>query len=344
MNVHQLSQVDHDASRSWDEFVLSHDDATFFHLSGWQEVIRKSFQHQCFFLFAEAEGKIVGILPLAYVKSIIFGKSLVSLPFAVYGGVVAADQSVAEALEKETLRIAERLKADRIEFRNTNRRHENWLFQDLYFTFQKRISCNSEENLKNIPRKQRAMIRKGMANELYSSLNFDTEKFYRLFANNMHRHGTPVFGRKYLDVLLEVFHTKCDILSIYDSSDRLISGVLNFYFKDQVLPYYAGDLPEARLLAANDFKYWELMRRSAERNIKLFDFGRSKYGTGSFSFKKNWGFQSKPLYYEYYLRRGTSIPQNNPANKKYYLAIELWKRLPSALVMRAGPHIVRNLG
>ena len=344
MNVYRLSIADHETARCWDEFVLTHIDATFFHLSGWQKIIKKSFRHDCFFLFVEVDGKITGVLPLAYVKSLLFGKSLVSLPFAVYGGVVTADQASAEALENEALRIAEKLQVDRIEFRNTERRHESWPSQDLYVTFRKNISSDIEENMKNIPRKQRAMIRKGMANGLYSSLNNDAEKFYELYANNVQRHGTPVFARSYLDLLLEVFQTKCDILSVYDSSDRLISAVLNFYFRDQVLPYYAGDLPEARTLAANDFKYWELMRVSAERNIKLFDFGRSKRDSGSFSFKKNWGFHPIPLYYEYHLHRGTNIPQNNPANKKFYLAIELWKRLPSVVAMRVGPHIVRNLG
>ena len=44
--------------------------------------------------------------------------------------------------------------------------------------------------------------------------------------------------------------------------------------------------------------YWELMRRACERGLKVFDFGRSKRGTGSFDFKKNWGFEATPLVYE----------------------------------------------
>ena len=93
--------------------------------------------------------------------------------------------------------------------------------------------------------------------------------------------------------------------------------MLSFYFRDEVLPYYAGDDVAARDLAANDFKYWELMRRACERGLKVFDYGRSKQGTGSYAFKKNWGFEPQPLHYEYRLYRGDAIPQNNPLNPKY---------------------------
>ena len=114
--------------------------------------------------------------------------------------------------------------------------------------------------------------------------------------------------------------------------------------RDEVLPYYAGDDVSARDLAGNDFKYWELIRRSCERGLRIFDYGRSKQGTGSYAFKKNWGFEPKPLFYEYRLYRRDSIPQNNPANAKYRLFIEAWRRLPIGVANRLGPFIVRNLG
>jgi hypothetical protein len=104
-----------------------------------------------------------------------------------------------------------------------------------------------------------------------------------------------------------------------------------------VLPYYAGDEVGARELAANDFKYWELMRRSCERGLKVFDYGRSKQGTGFLSFKKNWGFEPQPLFYEYCLYGRDSIPQNNPSNAKYRLLIDAWRRLPIGLANWLGP-------
>ena len=134
------------------------------------------------------------------------------------------------------------------------------------------------------------------------------------------------------------------MLIIVDPQDRPVSGVMSFYFRDEVLPYYAGDTADARDLAANDFKYWELMRRACERGIRIFDYGRSKSGTGSFDFKRNWGFEPSPLAYEYELFARDDVPQNNPLNPKYRALIALWRHLPKPAANALGPHIVRNLG
>jgi FemAB-related protein (PEP-CTERM system-associated) len=123
-----------------------------------------------------------------------------------------------------------------------------------------------------------------------------------------------------------------------------VSGVLSFYFRDEVLPYYAGDTGAARDLAANDFKYWELMRRACARGTRVFDYGRSKQGTGSYAFKKNWGFEATPLHYEYRLFRGDEVPQQNPLNPRYRALIATWRKLPRPIVNAIGPLIVRNLG
>ena len=125
---------------------------------------------------------------------------------------------------------------------------------------------------------------------------------------------------------------------------RTVASVLSFYFRDEVLPYYGGGTLEARECAANDFMYWELMRRACERGLRVFDYGRSKLGSGSYDFKKNWGFAPQPLHYEYLLVRGKRVPDLNPMSPKYSLAVALWRRLPQPLVNAIGPHIVRNLG
>jgi FemAB-related protein (PEP-CTERM system-associated) len=134
------------------------------------------------------------------------------------------------------------------------------------------------------------------------------------------------------------------VLTVEDKAGKPLSSVVSFYFRDEVLPYYAGDDVAARDLAANDFKYWELMRRACERGCRVFDYGRSKRGTGSYSFKKNWGFEPQPLHYEYRLYRGDAIPQNNPMNPKYRAFIAMWRWLPIGVANLIGPHIVKSLG
>lgn len=344
LTVKRLSTQDIATAVLWDEFVMACREATFFHRAGWQKIVRDVFHHNTYFLYAIADGRIQGVLPLGHVKSWLFGNSLVGLPFAVYGGVAAVNARAAEALELEAQQIAKRLDVEHLEWRNVKPRHTDWPTQDLYVTFRKEIQPDESANMLAIPRKQRAMVRKGIKNSLVSEIDHDVDRFFALYADNVHRHGTPAMPKRYFQALLAEFGADCEVLTVVAPDGRPLSTVLSFYFRDEVLPYYAGDDESARDLAANDFKYWELMRRSCARGLKVFDYGRSKQGTGSYSFKKNWGFEPKPLHYEYCLYKRDGIPQNNPSNAKFKLLIETWRRMPIGLANWLGPFVVRNLG
>ena len=343
-SVRRLDPQDRPTAARWDAFVLACPQATFFHRSGWQAILRSSFGHDTHFLYAEVDGQIVGVLPLAHVQSWLFGNALAGLPFAVYGGVASTTPEAAQALEAHAQQLAQRLRVPHLELRNVQRRHTDWPLQDLYVTFRKAILQEEEANLLAIPRKQRAMVRKGQKNGLVSQIDSGVERFFALYADNVHRHGTPAMPKRYFQALRDEFGADCEVLMVADAQGRPLSGVMSFYFRDEVLPYYAGDDEAARDLAANDFKYWELLRRSCARGLKVFDFGRSKQGTGSYSFKKNWGFEPTPLHYEYCLYGRDSVPQNNPNNAKYKLLIAAWRRLPIGVANWLGPYLVRGLG
>ena len=335
-------------SPRWDDFVRRCPQATFFHLSAWRELMEQVFDHRTFYLYAERAGDIVGVLPLAEVRSRLFGHALVSLPFCVYGGIATAEDAGPEtlhALESKAETLARALGVQHLEYRNLQPRHEDWPRQaELYVTFRKEILPEVEANLLAIPRKQRAMVRKGIKNALVSEVDDTVDRFFALYADNVLRHGTPALPKRFFEQLKERFGEACEVLTVSSPEGKPLSSVVSFYFRDEVLPYYAGDDLAARELAANDFKYWELMRRACERGCKVFDYGRSKVGTGPYAFKKNWGFEPQPLSYEYRLYKRDSIPQNNPMNPKYRAFIALWKRLPIGVANRLGPHIVRNLG
>jgi FemAB-related protein (PEP-CTERM system-associated) len=332
-----------DATR-WNAFVDRCPDATFFHLIGWRTIIEEVFRHRTHYLIAERAGEIEGVLPLSEVRSRLFGHALVSLSFGVYGGPAALNADAEGALVAAAAGLADKLDVDFLELRDRKPVCPTWPQQDLYVTFRKALLPEAEANMLAIPRKQRAMVRKGIKNGLVSAIDPGVDRFFALYADNMHRHGTPPFGRDYFARLRDVFGPQCEVLIVCDPQGNPVSGVLSFYFRDEVLPYYAGDAVAARDLAANDFKYWELMRRACERGLATFDYGRSKQGTGSFDFKKNWGFEPTPLHYEYRLRKRATVPQNNPLNPKYRMMVALWRKLPLPLVNAIGPHLVRNLG
>lgn len=327
----------------WDAFVDACPDATFFHKAGWKTVIESAFGHQTHYLYAERGGAIVGVLPLTEVNSRLFGHTLVSNIFCDYCGIAALDEEARNALDSHAQALARKLKVGHLEYRQLKAFHTDWPGSALYFIFRKAIAPDLAANMQAIPRKQRAMVRKGIKNGLVSELDQGVERFFALFADNVRRHGTPALPKRYFSLLREVFGQDCEILTVLHQG-RPVSSVLAFYFKDEVLPHHAGDSESARQLAANDFKYWELMRRGCERGCRMFDFGRSKHGTGQYDFKKNWGFEPVALHYEYYLVNAASVPERNPLNPKYRLFIKLWRKLPLSIANALGPHIVKDLG
>ena len=334
--------VDGDAA-AWNAFVLAQGEGTFFHRFEWAGVLRQAFGHKTYFLLAETEGKLSGVLPLAHVKSALFGNTLVSTPFCVYGGIVSSTVSAFEALQIAACELATRLGVDHLEMRNRRRSHPDWPVKDLYVSFQRQISTDSETNMLAIPRKQRAMVRKGMQKGLQMRLDNDVVDLYRMYAESLRNLGTPVVSRSYLQILRDTFGPDVEIVTI-THNDVAVSSVMNFRFRDQILPYYGGGSSAARAVAANDFMYWQVMERARAQGLTSFDFGRSKRGTGAFDFKSNWGFEPQPLYYEYFLVRATQMPNLSPTNPTYSRPIQLWKRLPLPVANFVGPFVAKYLG
>jgi FemAB-related protein (PEP-CTERM system-associated) len=336
----------------WDDYVARHPDGSFFHRAAWASVLREAFGHAPHFLLARRAGAIAGVLPLALQKSPLFGSSLIALPFCVYGGPLSDDAEVEAALTEAAEALMARLGQSAMEWRTrtgfAGDPPPGWQERsDLYVTFRKPISADHEANLKAIPRKQRAVVRKGIDKGidgvLTSELGQDVDLCHRIYAESVRNLGTPVFPRRYFALLKRHFGEALDVLTVFENGQARAS-VLNFTWKGEVLPYYGGGTEAARSCHANDFMYWEVMRHATARGCASFDFGRSKVGTGAFAFKKNWGFAPTPLPYRYRLAEGASVPDHNPLNPKYRLFIAAWKKLPLPVANRIGPFIVRGLG
>jgi FemAB-related protein (PEP-CTERM system-associated) len=341
LSVRELSVAD---APRWDAFVERCSEATFFHRTEWREIIESVFRHRTHYLYAERAGDIVGVLPLAHVASLLFGSSLASLPFCVYGGAAVIDPAARAALHGHARGLASSLRVGHLELRNRSVTEPGWTHRDLYATFRKPILPEPDANFEMIPSKRRNMVRRAAKAGLRAVVNDSIDRFFPLYADNVHRHGTPPFSKHYFRALADAFGRDHEILTVLDATGHAVAAAFLFYFRDEIIPYYVGDCVEARNLAANDFMYWEIIRHGAARGCRTFDWSRSKKGTGSFEFKKNWGFEPQPLHYEYLLVNGERVPEHNPLNPRYRLLIKLWQRLPLSLANRIGPLIVRNLG
>lgn len=329
--------------RPWDAFVRTQPAGTFFHLAGWRRVIGAAFDHACHYLYAERGGAIGGVLPLVHMKSRLFGNVLSSTPFCSYGGPVAVDAAARTALVDAAGELAADLGVDYLEFRNLEAGGLDWPAKDLYVTFRVPLDPDPDKNFQAIGAKRRNMVRRGMRAGLEIDLDQDVDRHYRLYAEMVRNLGTPVFSRRYFELLKDVFGDDCEILTVTHGR-RAVSAMLSFHFRDELLAYYGGGVRQARSIKSNDYLYWALMQRAVERGARIFDAGRSKRGTGSFNFKSYWGWQPRPLHYEYRLLGAKAIPNLSPANPKYRPLINAWKRLPLPLARAIGPMLARNLG
>lgn len=339
--IHELTDAD---EVRWDSFVATCPEATFFHRAGWRKVIQRSFGHRVHFLYAERNDVILGILPLVEVKSFLFGHAMISTGFCIHGGPATIEAGARRALNAHAEALFLKSGASYLEYRWPEKPNDNWQTRDnLYANFCGPLPAAEDLNLKQIPRKQRAVVRKAMDSKLTWSVESSVDNLYNLYAVSVRNLGTPVFPKRYFANLVSVFQPDCDVLTVF-SDGAPVASVLNFYFKGKVMPFYTGSIPGARRLGANDLMYWRLMRHAAAKGCTEFDFGRSKVGTGPYDFKKNWGFEPRPIAHQFLTRPGVAIPNINPLNPKYRLMIAAWKKLPLFVANRLGPVIVRNIG
>ena len=320
-------------------FARAHPDATPFHLPQWSRAIAAGTGQQAHLLIAEQGGAVRGVLPLTELRSPLFGTALVSAGFGVDGGILADDESVVAALATEAVRLSERLDCPSIELRG-GPAPEGWnVGEGLYAGFARDLPVDDEAILKAIPRKQRAEVRRALGFGLDVAIDRDLDAHYRAYSESVRNLGTPVFPRALFAAVLAEFGDDADILTV-GKDGEVLASVLSLYWRGTVYPFWGGGTRTARASRANELMYYELMRHAAARGCARFDFGRSKVGTGAFAFKKNWGFEPKPLAYAHWGEKR----EVNPLNPKYRLQIALWQRLPLWLANRIGPHLARGLG
>ena len=328
----------------WDRYVRQTSGATFFHQLGWRWLVERVFRHRAHYLLARRGERITGVLPLFELKSRLFGHSLVSIPFAIGGGVVADDSETARLLLDEACGLAEDRGVDYLELRSEEPASSELLTKDLYVTFRADLTEGEEALLKRMDRKRRQMmnyVAKGGFEHRVAGIE-ELPLFYDLFCQSMRHHGTPVYPRLFLHEILDRHPADTNLFFVYHEG-RPVAGVLNLLWHDVVMPYYAGADRNHRPRGVDDYLYLSIMRWGREHGYRTFDFGRSKRGTGAHAFKARWGMEEVPLAYQYHLVKARELPNVSPANPRYQMLIRAWQRLPLPLTRLIGPRIIRSI-
>ena len=339
IGVRRAADADHTRV---DEFLHAHPQATPFHQREWGAAIAAACGQRAHLLLAEyGDGTLAGVLPLTEMRSPLFGRALVSNGFAVDGGILG-NASVVEPLASAARALAQTLNCPSIELRGGAHPSDWAVDEGSYIGFARELAADDEAELLAIPRKQRAEVRKALANDLTVEVGRDAASLadhYRVYAESVRNLGTPVFPARLFRSVVETMDA--DVLTVRHRG-RAVASVLSLYHRGTVYPYWGGGTEAARGLRANDRMYFALMAHARARGCTRFDFGRSKTGTGAAAFKKNWGFTPEPRLYA--KRSDGPAREVNPLNPKYALMVRSWKKMPLWAANLAGPWISRGLG
>jgi FemAB-related protein (PEP-CTERM system-associated) len=331
----------------WDSYVLGHPGGALFHLTGWRRIVDEVFRHKPHYLVAERNKRLVGVLPLFEVRSLFTGRSMISTPYAVYGGplVEQDDPELVAALVGAARELGRECSAALLELRNRVPVQQFGVGTDLYVTFRKELPEDPGAVLPGIPKRARAEVRRARDRyELRCEESGDLAAFYELFARNKRRLGSPSLPLRWFRALFEEFGPRVVLHLVREPDGRALAGVISFCFKDTVAAYYSGARPEANKTGANDFVYCRIMEWAVERGYRLFDFGRSRRDTGPAAFKKNMGFVEEPLAYDYVLLDpDAKPPQFHPSNPRLLLWQRIWSKLPLWFTTKAGGRLSRSL-
>jgi serine/alanine adding enzyme len=328
----------------WDAYVASMPQASNYHRWVWGQVVEQTYGHQPYYLAVTEGSEIRGVLPLVSIRSRIFGKSLVSVPFSTYGGVLADNPEAAAALTKSAEELGRELGVRHVELRQGDPLETTWVDVAPKVTMEVELPDTVEELSARLSPKMRKRIRFAAKNGLEPEWSGGEAiaDFYSIFATNMRNLGTPVYPRSWFENICKAMPDGVRILTLREEGKAVASAFVTLYRDTVELPW-AASLPESREKFSPLLMYWTLLEWSLQNGYRRVDLGRCTPGSGNHDFKKRWVCQEKPLHWYYWLAPGTPVPELRPENSKYRLAVRVWQRLPLAVATALGPRIVRAI-
>jgi serine/alanine adding enzyme len=333
-----------DSEELWEQFLEASPQATLGHLLGWRNVVQQTYHHTPYYLMARDGQAVKGLLPLFLIRSPLFGRLLVTAPYLSYGGLIENSKSAGDALVEKAREIASEQKAKYIELRGLQRVGRGLFLKEKYCTFLLSLEAGPDVLWKRFEGgRGRTAVRKALKSGLIVERGLHLQG---VFAEIMSRHmrdlGTPFHRSRFFQNIAEEFPYHAEIL-MAKYHDRYVGAVLLISFKDTVYWLHGAGLREYRGIDPVSLLVWEAIRSSCERGFANFDFGRSRWDSGTFFFKRQWRAQPVPLYYEYHLMSSGNLPDLDPTNASFSWAIAFWKRLPVFAAKVLGPLIIRDI-
>jgi FemAB-related protein (PEP-CTERM system-associated) len=334
---------------AWDAYVQAHTRYTTYHGRAFHDAIAEAFGKPSHGLIAEDEsGRIVGVLPLVRQKSLLFGDRLVSLPYANHGGPLSDSGEVADALFRAAPELGDELGCNRVEVRDHEDHDIDWPAGTDKVLMTLELPGTPEELGKAIGAKLRSQCRRALkegATVAHGGTDLIPE-FYQVFAVNMRDLGTPVYPRRWFEVLARHLGESMRLL-VVRLEGRPVAGCVLLRWNDTMEIPWAASLREYNRYSVNMLLYREALDLAIESGCREFDFGRSTRGAGTWKFKQQWGAVERQIWWRVRPRGGVRVPAQGPvpatSGGKRELLQKAWARLPVPLANRIGPMISAEL-
>jgi FemAB-related protein (PEP-CTERM system-associated) len=331
--------------KSWDRFVEHHPAATVAHLSGWGRIAAAAYGHTPVAVMAIEDGEPIGVLPLVLIRSRLFGRRLVSMPFLDYGGVLVAPDAAApgtieQALVDEALAVAREVLGHSLGLRHF---HPVPLPQP---TATDRVTMllpltTVDAMWKALPSERRNRVRKGDKHGLTPTWCGPEalDDFYRVFAVNMRDLGSPVHSRAFFRHMLEELPDTARLLMVRDRDGRAVGAAICLFFRDTIMVPWVSSLRDAFALCPNFVLYWEVIRFGCDNGYRMLDLGRSFRNAGTYEFKRQWGAHPHTLPWIFIDTTPGAAPSVERDTSRFAALIQAWKRLPMPAANLLGPWI-----
>ena len=331
---------------TWHDYLTEKGSAGFYQKAAWLRVLQNGLGHQPVCLQATLGPQLVGVLPMAFVKTPLFGRFLVSLPYLNSSGIVAETPEAAAALVDRAVDFAEQLDVRYLELRHEMAADHPKLTEAVTDKVHMRLTLpeTTDELWKSLKSKLRSQVRKPLNNDsltVHWGSHDLLDEFYSVFTKNMRDLGTPPFSRRLFASMLDEFPGDSEICSVHLDGHPVASGLLIHGPGVTQVPS-ASSLRNFNSTSANMLMYWHLLARSIERGQAVFDFGRSSKGAGTHKFKAQWGAKEFPAVWQHFVREGEATDMR-PNSGKFDLMIKTWQKLPVWLTRVIGPSIVRGI-
>jgi len=341
-NTITIEALAEESCAEWDAYVQSAPDGLPLHLSGWRDVLNKTYGYETCYVVARDNTRIVGVLPLFLVPSRLTGKRAMTMP----GGLCADNEAVAVSLIDFGLQTALANGVDRLLVQDSRQTWpDKWPIESRHVYWLLELGSSEEDLWRRLDGNIRRQVRKAKRNNLEIEIGRDdslVEPFYDMFSQFTHQAGTPVFSKTFLQNVVDAFPAGYNIALVWHDK-KPIAGYFQLEMGAIVYGMWGAALSDTIKLRPAYLALWEIMRDALDNGFTYLDMGRSPKEANASKFKGQWGGQSRPIYQTVIMKNdyenSNSLTNQVQSDERFQLFMQVWPRLPLSLTRYLGPKL-----